>query len=121
MKRIIVMIVLMSFFVLPMSASATEPIKLSDDGQYVIMPVEVFRNREIDLLTLEEKVKVLQRALAEERQTYDEWRAQLADLEQAINSERTAWHELEKQIIKENYKWGLIGIVLGAGIGLAVD
>jgi len=85
------------------------------------MPVEVFRNREIDLLTLEEKVEVLQRALSEERQTYDEWRAQLANLEDAINSERTARHELEKKIIKDNYKWGIIGIVLGAGIGLAVD
>jgi len=104
-----------------MSASAEEPIRLTDDGQSVIMPVEVFRNREIDLLTLEDQVEVLQKALAEEREAYDEWKADLTKLEAAINSEREARHELEKQIIKENYKWGLLGLVLGAGIVLAAD
>lgn len=85
------------------------------------MPVEVFRNREIDLLTLEDKVRVLEQALAEERQAYDEWVSGWRDLEKALNAEREAWHELEKQLIKEKYRWGLIGLVLGAGIALVAD
>jgi len=85
------------------------------------MPVEVFRNREIDLLTLEDKVRVLEQALAEERQAYDEWVSGWRDLEEALNAEREAWHESEKQLIKEKYRWGLIGLVLGAGIALVAD
>jgi hypothetical protein len=85
------------------------------------MPVEVFRNREIDLLTLEDKVRVLEQALAEERQAYDEWVSGWRDLEEALKAEREAWHESEKQLIKEKYRWGLIGLVLGAGIALVAD
>jgi molecular chaperone GrpE (heat shock protein) len=105
-----------------MSANATEePIKLTDDGKYVIMPVNVFRNREINLLKLEDKVQVLEKALAEERQAYDEWKAELDQLAEALNAEREARHELEIVNIKDKFQWGLFGIVIGAGIVLVAD
>lgn len=105
-----------------MSASASEgPIHLTDDGKYVIMPVEVFRNREVDLLRLEKKVQILEEALAEERQAYDEWKAEFDQLAEALNSEREAYHQLELANIKDKFQWGLFGLVLGAGIALAID
>jgi molecular chaperone GrpE (heat shock protein) len=105
-----------------MSANASEdPIKLTDDGKYVIMPVEVFRNREIDLLELEDKVKVLEKALAEERQAYDEWQAEFNQLAEALNVEREAYHQLEMANLKDKITWGLGGILIGAVIALAVD
>lgn len=111
----------MSLLLLPTSGSAEEPIRLSDDGEYVIMPVEVFRNREIDLLTLEDKVRVLEQALAEERKAYDEWASSWRALEEEMNAEREARHQLEKQLIKENYKWGLIGAAAGALLVAVID
>jgi len=104
-----------------MSASAGEPIRLTDDGKYVIMPVETFRNREIDLLKLEEKVKILETALSEERQAYDEWMAEFDQLAEAINAEREAYHQLEMANLKDKFTWGLGGILIGAVIALAVD
>lgn len=111
----------MSLLLLPTSGSAGEPIRLTDDGEYVIMPVEVFRNREIDLLTLEDKVRVLEQALAEERKAYDEWASSWRALEEEMNAEREARHQLEKQLIKENYKWGLIGAAAGALLVAVID
>jgi molecular chaperone GrpE (heat shock protein) len=105
-----------------MSANATEePIKLTDDGKYVIMPVNVFRNREINLLKLEDKVQVLEKALAEERQAYDEWQAEFDQLAEALNAEREAYHQLEMANLKDKFTWGLGGILIGAVIALAVD
>ncbi len=111
----------MSFLLLPTSANASEPIKLSDDGEYVIMPVEVFRNREIDLLTLEDKVRVLEQALEEERRAYNEWASGWRALEEALNAEREARHQLELSHVKDKVTWGLGGLVLGAVIVAVID
>ncbi len=104
---------------MPMSVSASEgPIKVSEDGNYVIMPVEVFRNREIDLIRLEAKVQALEKALAEERESMDSYLQRMKDLELAINEEQKA---LELQAWKDKTKWGIFGLAIGAIIGVAID
>jgi hypothetical protein len=85
------------------------------------MPVEVFRNREIDLLTLEDKVRVLEQALAEERKAYDEWASSWRALEEELNAEREARHKLELLYVRDKVKWGLIGAAAGALLVAAID
>jgi len=85
------------------------------------MPVEVFRNREIDLLTLEDKVRVLEQALAEERKAYDEWASSWRALEEEMNAEREARHQLELSHVKNKVTWGIGGLVLGAVIVAVID
>lgn len=111
----------MSLLILPTIANAEDPIRLSDDGEYVIMPVEVFRNREIDLLTLEDKVRVLEAALEEERRAYNEWTSGWTALEEALNAEREARHELEILYVRDRVKWGIIGAAAGALLVAVID
>jgi hypothetical protein len=85
------------------------------------MAPETFKAREIDLLTLEKKVGILEEALAEERQAYDEWKADFEALAEAINAEREARHKLELSHVKDKATWGFSGILIGAVIALAVD
>lgn len=109
----------MTFLLAPTPASAEEnPIKLTSDGKHIIMPVEVFKNREIDLLRLEAKVQALQKALKEERDTTDEYLAKMKQLEQAINEERKSY---QNYTMSTAVKWGAMGLALGVIIGVMVD
>jgi len=106
---------------MPTSVRASEPIRLTDDGKHVIMPVETFRNREIDLMRLEQKVKVLQDALQEERDTTDEYLAKMEELEEAINQEQQKVNELRLTNIQDKFKWLTIGLGVGIIVGIAID
>ena len=106
---------------MPTSVRANEPIRLTDDGKHVIMPVETFRNREIDLMRLEQKVKVLQDALQEERDTTDEYLAKMEELEEAINQEQQKVNELRLTNIQDKFKWLAIGLGVGIIVGIAID
>jgi len=109
----------MTLLLMPMSASASEePIQITEDGQYVIMPVEVFRNREIDLIRLEAKGQALEKALAEERESMDAYLQRMKDLERVINEEQKA---MELQAWKDKTKWGVLGLAIGVVIGIAAD
>jgi len=109
----------MTLLLMPMSVSASEgPIKVSEDGNYVIMPVEVFRNREIDLIRLEAKVQALEKALVEERESMDAYLQRMKDLERVINEEQKA---MELQAWKDKTKWGVLGLAIGVVIGIAAD
>ncbi len=109
----------MTLLLVPTSASASEgPIQITEDGQYVIMPVEVFRNREIDLIRLEAKVQALEKALVEERESMDAYLQRMKDLERVINEEQKA---MELQAWKDKTKWGVLGLAIGVVIGIAAD
>jgi predicted Holliday junction resolvase-like endonuclease len=82
------------------------------------MPVEVFRNREIDLIRLEAKVQALEKALVEERESMDAYLQRMKDLERVINEEQKA---MELQAWKDKTKWGVLGLAIGVVIGIAAD
>ena len=106
---------------MPTSVRANEPIRLTDDGKHVIMPVETFRNREVDLMRLEQKVKILQEALQEERDVTDEYLAKIEELEEAINQEQQKVNELRLTNLQDKIKWLAIGLGVGVVIGIAID
>lgn len=109
---------------LPMHASADGPIKVSPDGQSVIMPVSVFRARETDLLKQEELIEVLKRQITEERTLMKDLREKMYSLEVAIESERKAaaaiMKAIEWQVVSERWKAGSIGFFLGGIAGYAI-
>lgn len=99
-----------------MSASAGE-IRLSEDGKSVIMPVDVFRAREADLLRLEKLVDTLKEQILEERALADKLGGQIFSLEAALQSERKAAESLQialqGDIRKAKTTSGIIGFLAG--------
>lgn len=78
-------------------------------------------NREKDLLRLEAKVQVLEKALQEERTATDEYIAKMKELEDVINKEQREINELRITNLKNNLKWLTIGVGVGIIIGLVTD
>lgn len=109
---------------LPTSASAEGPIKVTPDGQSVMMPVSVFRARETDLLKQEELIEVLKRQITEERTLMKDLREKMYSLEVAIESERKAaaatMKAIEWQVVSERWKAGSLGFFLGGLAGYAI-
>jgi predicted RNase H-like nuclease (RuvC/YqgF family) len=87
----------------------------------VEMSKETFMNREKDLLRLEAKVQVLEKALQEERTATDEYIAKMKELEDIINKEQREINELRITNLKNNLKWLTIGVGVGIIIGLVTD
>lgn len=106
---------------MPTSASASvDAIWVNERGN-VEMSKEMFMNREKDLLRLEAKVQVLEKALQEERTATDEYIAKMKELEDIINKEQREINELRITNLKNNLKWLTIGVGVGIIIGLVTD
>lgn len=106
---------------MPTSASASvDAIWVNERGN-VEMSKETFMNREKDLLRLEAKVQVLEKALQEERTATDEYIAKMKELEDIINKEQREINELRITNLKNNLKWLTIGVGVGIIIGLVTD
>lgn len=124
MRKLTILLVCLSliWWLPPTSASGSDasegapnsgPIRLSDDGRTVSMPVEVFRAREGDLLRLEALVGTLKRQLDEEREAYNLLALQAESLEAAIKTERAAAY-------REKRNSGILGFILGGvAVGIA--
>jgi hypothetical protein len=95
-----------------MSASGGE-IKLSNDGKYVLVPVAMFRSREIDL----QKYDALLDAWESQHAQVEKLRNQIMVLESVIASERKAADSLTWSLKADRRKYGLWGFVIG---GIAV-
>ena len=95
-----------------MSASGGE-IKLSDDGKYVLVPVTMFRAREIDL----QKYDALLGAWETQQGQHEKLKNQIMVQESVIASERKATDSLTWSLKADRRKYGLLGFVIG---GIAV-
>lgn len=108
-----------------MPALADGPIRLSSDGLTVSMPTPVFREREIYIERLEEKVAVLEAALTSERQATDELRLKVQILQDLRENERQANRDLEAALLRASFsdklKWGGWGFLGGVLTGVAVS
>jgi predicted RNase H-like nuclease (RuvC/YqgF family) len=102
-----------------MTASAAEkPAIWVNERGNVEMSKETFMNREKDLLRLEAKVQVLERALEEEREATDEYIRRVKELERLLNEQNKLTQRLE---FTNAVKYGLVGIVVGGLIAVIAD
>lgn len=86
---------------------------MSNDGKYVLVPVAVFRAREIDL----QKYDALLGARESQQAQIEKLKNQIMVLESVIDSERRAADSLTWSLKADRRKYGLWGFVIG---GIAV-
>ena len=89
---------------------------MSNDGKYVLVPVAMFRSREIDL----QKYDALLDAWESQQAQVEKLRNQIMVLESVIASERKAADSLTWSLKADRRKYGAFGFIIGLGAGLAI-
>ena len=116
MKRILSIALLTMLFIAPTNASAGE-IRLSADGKDVLVPVEIFRQRQLDL----EKYDAMKLYVAKVEAEIGKLRDQEAIREALLEQERrTAENEIARWVVahdRADRRGKMPGLGLGVGYG----
>ena len=116
MKKLVSIALLTMLFLAPMNANAVE-IRLSADGKDVLVPVEVFERRQLDL----EKYDAMKLYVAKVEAEIGKLRDQEAIREALLEQERrTAENEIARWVVahdRADRRAKLPGLGLGVGYG----